>query len=105
MPMQRPPVPRSYTPGLSWGYQSSGLPTCNCCGRLSLIRLDTDPVVDGGSLREPGVSCRCHLSGSRLNSHTVSNGALMITSCLERKGGLMWLKEFFHDMGTHQKLL
>jgi hypothetical protein len=37
-----------------------------------------------------------------LNSHTVSNGALMITSCLERKGGLMWLKEFSHDMGTHQ---
>jgi hypothetical protein len=37
-----------------------------------------------------------------LNSHTVSNGALMITSCLERKNGLMWLKEFSHDMGTHQ---
>src|ERR1700747_1052127 len=37
-----------------------------------------------------------------LNSHTVSSGASMITSCLERNGGLMWLKQFSYDMSTQQ---
>ena len=40
---------RGHIPRAEFGFQSGGLPTRNCCGRLSLVRLHTDPVVDGAA--------------------------------------------------------